>query len=245
MTKWTSEWSRRGETALASWRLGVIDSGNVGLLRSIGAKAGATGIDKLPTPNPVLVSAPGPQRTGTSGLAGDVICDSNHHGGDRQAVYAYAREDLDWWQGELDLTLRSGMFGENLTTVGLKVTGALIGETWRIGDDLVLQVTSPRVPCGIFAAWMDRPGWVKAFTRGARPGAYLRVLEQGEVRATDPVVVEFRPAHSVTVGDTFRALTLEPELCPDVLEAAEYLDDEIVLRAERRELYVLSSSADD
>jgi MOSC domain-containing protein YiiM len=224
--------------------MGFIESVNVGVLRSIGAKGGSTGIDKVPASGHVLVSAPGAKGAGTSGLAGDVICDSEHHGGDGQAVYAYAREDLDWWQGELDRPLRSGMFGENLTTVGLGVNGALIGETWRIGDDLVLQVTSPRVPCGTFAAWMNRPGWVKAFTRGARPGAYLRVLEQGEVRATDPIVVEFRPAHSVTVGETFRALTLEPELCSGVLEAAAYLDDEIVERARRREPYVLFSSAD-
>lgn len=192
----------------------------------------------------MLVTAPGEEAAGKSGLAGDVICDSRHHGGDAQAVYAYAREDLDWWQSQLGEQLRSGMFGENLTTAGVDVTGALIGETWRIGSDLLLQVTSPRVPCGVFSAWIGREGWIKAFTREARPGAYLRVLEAGEIRAADRVVVEFRPTHAVTVGETFRALTLEPELCAHVLDASNYLDEEIVERAERREPLVLFSPGD-
>ena len=79
------------------------------------------------------VCAPGAQGSGTSGLAGNVICDTRHHGGDDQAVYAYAREDLDWWQDELGEPLRPGMFGDNLTTTGLDVSGARIGERWRVG----------------------------------------------------------------------------------------------------------------
>lgn len=228
---------------LASADVAEIQSLNLGTMRPIAAKAGFSGIDKVPTEKAVLVSAPGPEAFGGSGLAGDVICDSTHHGGDAKAVYAYAREDLDWWQAQLG-DLRSGMFGENITTAGLDVTGALIGETWRIGRDLVLQVTAPRVPCSVFSAWIDRLGWIKAFTRAARPGAYLRVLEQGEIRAGDGVVVEFRPAHAVTVGETFRALTLEPELCSHVLGASAYLEEEIVERAERREPFLSFSEGD-
>jgi MOSC domain-containing protein YiiM len=219
--------------------MGVIQSVNVGVLRPVSAKAGSSGIDKVPTQHPVAVTAPGPRGSGVGGLAGDVICDTKHHGGDGKAVYAYAREDLDWWEAELAGPLRSGMFGENLTTVGLEVTDALIGETWRIGDRVLLQVTSPRVPCPTFAAWIGRDGWLKAFTRNARPGAYLRVLEEGEVKVGDPVVVESRPSHTVTVGSTFRALTLEPDLCRNVLEASEYLSGEIIERAVRRDVFVL------
>ncbi|MGA3353580.1 MAG: MOSC domain-containing protein [Acidimicrobiales bacterium] len=224
--------------------MAVVQSVNVGVLRSIGAKAGSTGIDKVPTSGPVMVSAPGPEGSGTGRLAGDVICDTKHHGGDGQAVYAYAREDLTWWEDELGRVLRGGMFGENLTTFGLDVTEALIGETWRIGAHVLLQVTSPRVPCSTFAAWINRKGWLKDFTRRARPGAYLRVLDGGEIRAGDPVVVEFRPSHAVTVGATFRALTLEPELCSGILEASEYLSDEIIERAERRDVFVVYDAAD-
>ena len=219
--------------------MALVQSVNVGVLRSVGRQSSATGIDKVPSTKPVMVTAPGPKGTGTGGLAGDVICDVTHHGGDNQAVYAYAREDLDWWQAELGEPLRSGMFGENLTTLGLDITEALIGETWRIGEDVVLQVTGPRIPCSTFAAWIDRRGWLKAFTRCARPGAYLRVLSEGEVRRDDPLVVQFRPAHAVSVGAGFRALTVEPGLLHSLLEASDYLDEEILERARRREPFVL------
>lgn len=219
--------------------MAFVHSVNVGVARRISTKSGSTGIDKVPASSPVTVFDPGLAGAGTSGLVGDTVCDVEHHGGGDQAVYAYAREDLNWWQDELGTPLRSGMFGENLTTGDLEVSGALIGETWRIGDHVVLQVTSPRVPCSTFAAWMNRPGWLKSFTRTARPGAYLRVLSGGEIRAGDPVVVEFRPSHAVSVETSFRALTLEPDRLPGLLEASEYLNEEMLRRAKNREPFLI------
>src|SRR5262249_35787987 len=101
---------------------------------------GYTGIDKRPVNGPVQVRAPGRKGIGGSGLVGDRVCDLRHHGGDHQAVYAYAREDLVRWSAELDRAMPPGSFGENLTTVGVNVTGALIGERWRIGRQVVLEV---------------------------------------------------------------------------------------------------------
>lgn len=218
----------------------MVQSVNVGSRRPIRTKSGFTGIDKAPIRGSVAVAAPGPKGSGGSGLAGDAICDVEDHGGDDQAVYAYAREDLDWWESEVERSLSPGAFGENLTTIGLDVTGARIGETWRIGDDVVLQVASPRIPCATFAVWMGRKGWLKTFSRAARPGAYLRVLAPGEIRAGDPVTIELRLDHGVTIGTTFRALTLEPELLPGLLEAREYLEPELLQRATRRQPFVLS-----
>ena len=182
--------------------------------------AEVTGIDKRPATGPVDVRAPGMKDGGAgSGLAGDTIGDREHHGGDDQAVYAYAREDLDRWERELDRTLASGSFGENLTTDGVDVNGALIGERWRIGDDVELEVTFPRVPCATFRGWMGIPGWLKTFTVTAIPGTYLRVTAPGAVSAADEIIVSHRPDHGVTVALMFRALTLEPDLIPSV-EAA-------------------------
>jgi MOSC domain-containing protein YiiM len=210
-----------------------VQSVNVGIAREIRAKSGTSGIDKRPTTQSVAVSAPGPKGQGGSGLAGDVIVDLRHHGGDEQAVYAFAREDLDEWQTDLG-ELRSGVFGENITTSGIDVTDALIGEQWRLGEDLILQVTSPRVPCATFAVWMERKGWLKSFTLRARPGAYLRVLAPGDVRAGDPISVVARPDHPVTIGLMFRALTLEHHLLPTLLAASEFLTDEMVEWIEER-----------
>jgi MOSC domain-containing protein YiiM len=142
-----------------------------------------------------------------------------HHGGVDQAVYAYAREDLDNWEAELGKPLQNGVFGENLTTLGLDVNGALIGERWRIGSDVVLEVSCARIPCVTFQGWLEREGWIKRFTQAARPGAYLRVIEPGDIRAQDQIEIVHRPDHDVTVALVFRAMTLEPDLLPRLLVA--------------------------
>ncbi|MER6436942.1 MOSC domain-containing protein [Streptomyces sp. NPDC001185] len=194
---------------------------------------GVTGIDKRPVTGPVRVSAPGPKGVGASGLAGDTVCDLRHHGGDDQAVYAVAREDLDDWERELGRPLANGSFGENLTTLGLDVSGARIGERWRVGAELVLEVTSGRIPCRTFQGHLGEPGWVKRFTHRAAPGAYLRVIVSGEIRAGDPIEVVHRPGHEVTVAVEFRAKTTERELLPGLLAAGAALHPEALAAAEK------------
>lgn len=194
---------------------------------------GLTGIDKRPVAGPVKVTAPGPKGVGASGLAGDAVCDTRHHGGDHQAVYAFAREDLDAWERELGRPLANGTFGENLTTWGVDVAGALIGERWRIGPDLVLEVASGRIPCRTFQEHLGEKGWVRRFTHRGAPGAYLRVIEPGEIRAGDPVEVVHRPEHDVTVAVQFRAVTTERELLPRLLAAAGALNPESLAAARK------------
>ncbi|MFD5133481.1 MOSC domain-containing protein [Streptomyces olindensis] len=196
---------------------------------------GVTGIDKQPVAGPVRVSAPGPKGIGGSGLAGDAVCKLEHHGGDDQAVYAMAREDMDEWERELGRPLPDGAFGENLTTSGLDVSGALIGERWRIGPEVVLEVTSGRIPCRTFQGHLGEKGWVKRFTRRGAPGAYLRVIEPGEIRAGDPVEIVHRPDHDVTVALQFRAVTTERTLLPRLLAAGEALHPELLRTAREYE----------
>jgi MOSC domain-containing protein YiiM len=157
-----------------------------------------TAIDKRPVAGRVPVRAAG---FGDVGVQGDQVVDTRHHGGPDQAVYAYAVEDLRWWAAELGRELAPGTFGENLTTEGLDVTGAVIGERWRVGSGgLELEVTAPRIPCSTFQGWMDEPQWVKRFTAHGAPGAYLRVVADGDVGAGDGVEVGHRPGHGMTVG---------------------------------------------
>jgi MOSC domain-containing protein YiiM len=193
----------------------------------------ATGIDKRPVDGPVAVIAPGPKGTGMVGLAGDRVYDVRNHGGSDQAVYAYAREDLDRWEHELGRSLANGTFGENLTTAGVDVNGALIGERWRIGPDVVLEVSCPRIPCATFQGWLERDGWIKRFTQAVLPGPYLRVIEPGQIRGGDPVEIVQRPCHKVTVALAFRALTREPDLLPQLV-AADALPEEAKELVRRR-----------
>ena len=200
-----------------------------------GVRAATTGIDKRPVDGPVDVRSPGPMRGGLgSGLVGDSIGNSKFHGGDDQAVYAYAREDLDVWQGQIDREITNGMFGENVTTSGVDVTNAVIGERWRVGSGgLLLQVTRPRTPCKTFAMRMGIRGWIKTFTNGGTPGAYLRVLEPGPVAAGDEIEVFGRPEHGVTIATVYRAMMLEPDLMPSLL-AADELPEPLKRQARRR-----------
>jgi MOSC domain-containing protein YiiM len=172
---------------------------------------GRTGIDKRPVPSLQLTAA---------GVLGDQVLDTKRHGGFDKAAYAYSIDDLRWWEKEIGSDLTPGSFGENLTTAGIDVTGAVIGERWQIGQAL-LEVSEPRIPCRVFAGFWKRPELVKEFTAAARPGAYLRVIESGSVSASDAIVIVSKPEHGFTIGQAFRAKTGERELVPKVLAAAE------------------------
>jgi MOSC domain-containing protein YiiM len=172
---------------------------NAGYVERVGySKQGRSAIDKRPQPGRVAVTA--------LGLVVDEQGDKRHHGGIDKALYAVAREELDWWSEELGRPLRDGQFGENLTTLGVEVDDAVIGERWRVGTTL-LEVSMPRIPCSTFQGFLAEPRWVKRFTHHARPGAYLRVLERGEIGAGDGVEMISRPADGVTIAQSFCALT--------------------------------------
>jgi MOSC domain-containing protein YiiM len=211
---------------LASGMASVLTVNTAAAPISLGTRR--SGIDKRPSAEPLTVRAPGPRKGGLgSGVVGDSVCDRKHHGGDDQALYAYGREDLDRWEGELGRELANGMFGENLTTSGVDVTACLIGERWSVGDNgLLLEVTSPRTPCQTFVKWLQIPGWIKTFTAAGLPGAYFRIIEPGTVRAGDTIEVISRPDHTVTVGTVFRALMGERELWPS-LAVADALPEKI------------------
>jgi MOSC domain-containing protein YiiM len=169
---------------------------------------GRTAIDKRPVTGKVEV-----QRLG---LVGDTCLDRKHHGGPNQAVYAYAREDQASWEAELGRSIAPGGFGENLTTEGVNVTGAVIGERWEVAGyegspPVVLEVTAPRVPCATFQAFTGEPHWVKRFTDRGDPGAYLRVLSEGRISAGSGVTVVDRPSHGVTIGDVFVLRHADPD----------------------------------
>jgi MOSC domain-containing protein YiiM len=176
------------------------------------SKLGRTGIDKHPVAGPV--------HAGPLGLAGDEVADADHHGGVDQAVYAYAREDLARWEVELGYPLRPGQFGENLTTSGIDLYEAVVGERWRVGT-AEFEVSCPRVPCMTFQDFLGEPNWVKRFTHDGRVGTYLRVVRSGDLTAGQEIEVVHRPDHGVTVGLTFAARALRPELLPRLLSAPE------------------------
>lgn len=159
-----------------------------------------TAIDKRPRPGRLEVDA--------EGFVLDTQIDRRYHGGEQQALYAYADEDAAFWAAELGREISPGFFGENLRISGLDVSGAEIGERWRIGEGpgaVVVEVTMPRTPCMTFQKRMGLRGWIKRFTRAGLLGAYLRVVGPGTLGAGDAVAVVHRPGHGVRLGDVYPA----------------------------------------
>lgn len=205
--------------------MAMVEAVNVGRIRPTPhGSVGSTAIDKR--------SVAGRVRIEPSGVTGDEIADRRHHGGPDQAVYAFAREDYAHWEAELGRPLGPGSFGENLTTVGLDIQNARIGERWRVGD-CVLEVTGVRIPCAVFAGFVDEPRWVRRFTEHGVPGAYLRVIEPGLVGAGDLIAVVETRDHDITVGFTFRAATTEPDRLA-ALAAEPRLSSSLRKKVERR-----------
>ena len=191
---------------------------NVGLPRPVetGRRIVLTAIWKSPVEGRVAVRG--------VNLAGDDQADRSVHGGPDKAVYAYAIEETREWEAELGRELGPGAFGENLTLEGIDVSGALVGERWRVGTAL-LEVVQPRLPCFKLGLRMGDPAFVKRFGRASRPGAYLRILEEGELGAGDTVEVDLAtvPDHGVTLRLISDAILIDHGLIPQALAAPQLI----------------------
>lgn len=196
---------------------------NVGLPRQLSVRRGRPMMSAI-----VKEPVEGAVRVEGVNLAGDAQADLRVHGGPYKAVYAYAREDSDWWARELGREIPNGMFGENLTLEGVDVSNAVIGERWRIGT-VELEVCQPRLPCSKLGLRFQDLKMVKRFAEASRPGAYLRIIGEGELQTGDEVMILSRPDHGITVADVSDAILLDeslleraasvPELAPDLAEA--------------------------
>ena len=157
-------------------------------------------------------------------LAGDDQADRTVHGGTDKAVYAYSREDYDWWASELSRPLEPGTFGENLTVAGLDLNAAVVGERWEVGSAL-LEVSEPRFPCFKLGIRMGDPRFLRRFAQAGRPGTYLRIVAEGDIGAGDAIEVASRPEHGVTIGKFANVFLADRSQLPELL-AAEQLSDE-------------------
>ncbi len=158
-------------------------------------------------------------------LEGDRQADLTVHGGENKAVYAYAIEETRLWEEELGRELGAGAFGENLTTEGVDVSGAVLGERWRVGTTL-LEVVQPRLPCFKLSLKMEDPAFLKTFARASRPGAYLKIIEEGDLGAGDAIEVDLagRPDHGVSVRLVSDAMLVDHSLIPRAKEAPQLID---------------------
>ncbi len=194
---------------------------NIGKKRSIpNAKpSGKTGIYKLPVYDPVRIVS--------TGIRGDAICDTKHHGGPDQAIYIYGETDYKWWSEAMDRELGPGTFGENLTIIDLESAHMHVGDIFHVGE-VSLQVTSPRMPCVTLAARMGKSAFIEEFRQAERPGLYCRVLQDGQVQAGEPVKLEPYIGEMVTMLEMFRDYYVP---CLDEATLHHYLAAPISIRA--------------
>jgi MOSC domain-containing protein YiiM len=165
-------------------------------------------------------------RVGVHGVNvdGDAQADLRVHGGEFKAVYAYASEDTAWWGEVLGRDdLGPGAFGENLTTLGVDVSGAVLGERWEIGT-VVLEVVQPRQPCFKLGVKFEDKTMLKQFAQASRPGAYLKIVEEGEIEAGDEIRVSGAPDHGITMSFMSDAILLDHDLLPQLLAAPQLIE---------------------
>lgn len=203
-----------GAEAAAAVAAGAVASVNVGAVRTVmmAGRPVRTAIWKSPVEGRVAVRG--------VNVEGDDQADRTVHGGPDKAVYAYAAEDLEWWAERVGRSLEPGAFGENLTTAGIGLTSAVVGERWAVGT-AVLEVTQPRIPCFKLGIRMGDPRFTRWFAESARPGTYARILESGDIAAGDPIRVLTRPDHGVTIGLVERAYHADRSLLPRLFDAPE------------------------
>ncbi len=156
-------------------------------------------------------------------LEGDDQADREAHGGYDKAVYAYASEDLTWWGNEIGRDLKPGELGENLTLKGIAINDALIGEQWKVGE-VTLEVSEPRIPCWRLGVRMNDKTFPRKFTKALRPGAYLRIVQEGSLEKGNSVEVIEKPDHALSIRDVFEIYTQTHANANRILEVTKMSD---------------------
>ncbi len=158
-------------------------------------------------------------RVGRLNLGGDGQGDLAGHGGEQRAVFVYQIESYRYWQEQLKKTgFVHGQFGENFTIEGLPDDAVCIGDRYQIGSAL-FEVTQPRVTCYRVGIRMNEPRMPALLTSSGRPGFYFRVLQEGEVGASDEIVKVGEAKERMTVAE-INALLYSPNHARDRLECA-------------------------
>ncbi len=170
----------------------LVLSVNTGIAAPVPGRPRPSGIAKRPRDGRVAI--------GRLGLEGDTVVDQVNHGGEDQAVYIYSLEDYAFWRSELGRDLPPGLFGENLTVSGIESAGVRVGDRLACGD-LVLEMTSPRIPCSTFAAHVGVADLPARFMAARRPGIYCRVLAEGTVGAGDRFALTAHAGAAVTLAE--------------------------------------------
>ncbi len=171
----------------------IIKSLNVGMPRKelFHGKEFITGMCKKPVTIPLALTH--------QGLEGDGVGDLKHHGGSDKAVCVYTLDHYEYWEKILGRKMPDAAFGENFTVTDMNDDGICVGDIYRAGT-AIMQVSQPRQPCSTLAARYGRDDFVKLVVESGRTGFYLRVLEEGKVKAGDSLQLLEQDQRRVSVA---------------------------------------------
>jgi ferredoxin-NADP reductase/MOSC domain-containing protein YiiM/ferredoxin len=195
--------------------MATLVSVNVGMPKDVQwrGKTVHTGIWKTPVDGPVMARRLNLDGDGQGDLAG--------HGGEQRAVMVYQTESYDYWKTYLSRgDLAPGCFGENFTVTGLADGEVCIGDRYRIGN-AEFEVTQPRVTCFRVGMRLGEPKMPNLLVSHHRPGFYLRVIIEGQVRAGDAIVRTRRGRHGLSVADVDALLYLPDRNIEQLRKAVE------------------------
>ena len=170
---------------LQSIQIGTIVTEGDPESRDISRRQWTSAFRKQPVDHPLVV--------GPSGIDGDQIADTKHHGGPDKALLCYASLHYDRWRGEHpELEFSPGGFGENLTLSNISESDVCLGDRWTVGD-CEFEVSQPRQPCWKISRRWQTKTMTKEVAQSGRTGWYLRVLRGGRLSAGDTVIQTLRP----------------------------------------------------
>jgi len=168
-----------------------------------------TGIFKYPTSNGLFLTE--------NDVKDDTIIDRVHHGGTHKACYLFSADYYDHWkQLYPELKWDWGMFGENLTVVGLDESKIRVGNIYKIGKALV-QISKPREPCYKLGIRFGAQKILKEFITHNHPGTYVRILEEGHVAPGDEMILVEQSENTFT-SQQFYELMFAKNKSKDLLE---------------------------
>ncbi len=183
-----------------------------------------TGIYKNSVSHPVFL--------GKEDVLNDHVIDREHHGGTDKACYMYSADHYTYWQQLYPhLEMPNGMFGENLTVKGLQETDINIGDVFKIRDALV-QATQPRQPCFKLGIRFGTQEVVKQFVNSGFAGVYVRVLQNGEIKVGDEMVL-VQKKDSLSIQKVFELLYTNKFQKEKVIQA---LNDPFLAESCRKDL---------
>ena len=132
------------------------------------------GVPKRPVPR---------ARVTPSGIEGDGHRHVTRHGGPDRALCLFSVEQIEALQAE-GHPVEPGTLGENLTLGGLDWATVQPGDVFRLGAEVVVEITRFTSPCAnVRAAFLDgayarvsqtrHPGWSRVYARVLAPGALI------------------------------------------------------------------------